>query len=199
MHKKLVLFLLSSFMVFQLNCLNYMNDEDISFATFLTGSRVKSIYYNILNNGDGTIGGARRFFGIHNMSVTVDGYETIDLIKDDVCMYPYLFTILSNFLSDNNIIVQRWACVKWLLPLSFGFKVENNHLTILSTILRYRFLSLCRAKETILLTEKMDVQKSADKDLLCTVNINGQSVVVSQATVLQVTNSMMEYARYSNK
>ncbi len=199
MHKKLILFLLSSFMVFQLNCLNYMNDEDISLVTFLTGSRVKSIYYNILNNGDGTVGGFRRLFGIHNMSVTVDGYETIDLVKDDVCKYPYLFTILSNVLSNDNMIVQRWSCVKWLLPLSFSFKVENNHLTILATIFRYRFLSLCRAKETILLTEKMDVQKSKDKDLFCTVNINGQLVVVSQTTVLQITNSMMEYAQYCNK
>lgn len=193
MNKKIVFFLFSFFVCSQTDCINYMNDQDVSFNTDLTGACVIPIYYNILNQGDGKIGGVKRLFGIHNMSVTVDGYETIDLIKDDVCMYPCLFTFLSNILSDHNMLVQRWACVKWGLPLSFGFKVENDTLVILSSIFKYRFLSLFRAQETVLLTKKIGAKESADKDLLCFVSINGRSAVVAQKNVLQVINAMQEY------
>jgi len=196
-NNKIVFFLLSLFVCFQTDCFNYMNDQDVSLRTVLTGDYVMSIYYNILNQGDGTLGGVRRWFGIHNMSVTVDGYEAIDLIKDDVCMYPRLFTLLSNILSDENVLVQRWSCVKWALPLSFGFKVENDKLIIVSSIWKYRFLSLFRAKETILLTKKIETKQLADKDLLCTVSINGRSAIVAQKTVLQVINSMQEHSTSS--
>ena len=40
--------------------LSYMNDEDISFKTIVTGDCCTSINYNIINNSDGNIGGKKR-------------------------------------------------------------------------------------------------------------------------------------------
>ncbi len=201
MHKKLVVFLLSCFMVSRLQCYKYMNDQEVSFKEILAGLFVASIDYNIFNNGDGTIGGARRLYGIHNMSVTIDGYESIVLVKDDVCLYPHLFTILSkiipenypqlfkilgNVFPDTDALVQRWACVKWILPLSFSFKIENDRLIILSSISKYKFLTLFRAKETIALVKSSDSNVLEDENLFITVKINGRSATVSQKTVLQL-------------
>ncbi len=164
-----------------------MNDEKISFRTILTGNRATSIDYNVVNEQHGTIGGQIRLFGIHNMTLEIPGYERIDLIKDDVCLYPSLFTMLSFMFRDDNSLVQRWACVKWWLPLSFGFKVSKDALTVSSSIYKYRALSWCRAKKTIKLVKKIDVtQQADDQNLMVTVSVNGRSAIVDQKTVLQI-------------
>ena len=122
------------------------------------------------------------------MSIEMQGFEVIDLVKNDICIYPHLFTILNNILSNNNIFVQRWACVKWCLPLSFGFKVENNMLYIVSSIWKYRILSILRAKETIPLIKKnnFSIDNTSNEHLKITVSINGRSVEVEQKTIVQI-------------
>ena len=168
--------------------LSYMNDEDISFKTIVTGDCCTSINYNIINNSDGNIGGKKRLYGIHNMSIEIQGFEVIDLVKNDICIYPHLFTILNNILSNNNIFVQRWECVKCCLPLSFGFKVENNMLYNVSSIWKYRILSILRAKETIPLIKKnnFSIDNTSNEHLKITVSINGRSVEVEQKTIVQI-------------
>jgi len=166
---------------------SYMNDQAISFRTILTGDCATSIDYNILNKGDGSIGGQIRLYGIHNMSVTVEGYEKIDLIKDDVCLYPYLFTILGSVLWNDNMFVQRWACVKWWMPLTFGFKINNNRLTILSSITKYKLLSPLRAKEVFDLIPTSTFDSCInDEDRNITVFVNGRSAVVQPRTSVAI-------------
>lgn len=166
----------------------YSNDESITFKTILTGDRCTSVDYNIVNNQDGTIGGNIRLCGIHNMSIDIAGYETIHLVKNDVCKYPSLFTILSYVLRDDNMLVQRWSCVKWLLPLSFGFKIENGTLRIFSAITKYKILSPLRAKEIIPLIKKSDQNdiNTSHENLKITVSINGRSATVEQKTIVQI-------------
>lgn len=166
---------------------SYMNDEGISFKTILTGDRCTSIDYNILSDAQGHIGGDRRILGIHDMSIEIPGYEVVHLVKDDVCLHPSLFTMLSLLFRDDNMFVQRWACVKWYMPLSFGFKVRKGELKIMSSIWKYRFLSWLRAEKWIELvkTSSFD-EKKRDKDLTITVSVNGRTVVVEQKTVVQI-------------
>jgi hypothetical protein len=187
MYKKLALFSVFVLSFSGLSSCSYMNDKEITFRTILTGDCCTSIDYNILNDGDGHIGGVKRMYGIHNMFLTIPGYETVHLIKDDVCLHPYLFTILNNLFARDNMFVQRWACVKWFLPLSFGFKVENGLLTINSSIWKYKFLSLFRANETIQLVKNAKFDASIDdKDLTISVTVNGRTAEVAQKTVLQI-------------
>lgn len=166
---------------------NYMNDETVSFRTILTGDCATSIDYNIVNDKQGTIGGQIRLFGIHNMNLEIPGYETIHLIKNDVCLHPNLFTMLNVLFKDYNMLVQRWACVKWFMPLSFGFKVSHDVLTVSSSIYKYRALSWFRATKTIKLIKKIDViDQVDDQNLTIKVSVNGRTAIVNQKTVLQI-------------
>lgn len=190
MHNKKKLFLL---FVFFNSCVDlksyyYMNSEPISFRSILTGNNCTSVDYNILNAGDGSIGGFKRLFGVHEMSITIPGYEPVYLVQEDVCFYPNLFTMLW-FLGKNNPIVQRSGTVKWFLPLSFGFKVEDDNLIILSSIWKYRLLAPFRATAKISLVRSagFDIsQKQLDKDLSVIVSVNGRTVTVCQKTVVQI-------------
>lgn len=173
----------------------YMNDEEVTFKTIVTGEYVTSIHYNMLNGKDGNIGGDKRLFGIHNMTVEVQGYEVVRLVEDDICLHPSLFTMLNVFLSDDNELVQRWSCVKWLLPLSFGFKVENDSLVVFSSIWQYRFLSPFRAQKTIALVKKANFDNvQPAQDLMITVTVNGRTSLVSQRTVVQIYSTSSRQA-----
>lgn len=149
---------------------------------------LNDIDYNVVNDGKGSVGGDKRLYGIYNMSINIPGYQTVWLVKDDVCLHPHLFTILGNILSDDNMLVQRWACVKWFLPLSFGFQVRNNVLQIYSSIFKFKIVSLFRARETIYLTkEPNNTDKNVlDENLRITVSVNGRTAVVEQKTIVQI-------------
>lgn len=186
--KKLVLFFALIGIYADVKSFSYMNGETISFRSILTGSCCTSIDYNIINAGDNSIGGFKRLFGIHDMSITIPGYEPVYLVREDVCLHPHLFTMLWLF-GKNNPIVQRSACVKWFLPLSFGFKVQDDTLTIQSSIWKYRLLAPFRATAKISLVKslKFDIrQKQVDKKLPITVSVNGRTVIVDQKTVVQI-------------
>lgn len=192
MYKKIIFFVLFAFSFYHTDC-SYMNGQDITFKTILTGDCCTSVDYNILNDGAGNIGGAKRVYGIHNMSIEIPGYEVVHLVKDDVCLHPNLFTMLNVFLSDNNFLVQRWACVKWhlpapfnfrQLPLSFGFQVQNDTLTVYSSIWKYRFLAPFRAKKVISLTKT--AAWNAKQNATIKVSVNGRSVVVEAKTIVQI-------------
>ncbi|MFA5998757.1 MAG: hypothetical protein WC747_01930 [Candidatus Babeliales bacterium] len=186
MNKKTIFIFASLFIFYKTDCF-YMNDEEITFKTIFTGSCATSIQYNILNNKDGSIGGDKRLFGIHNMTVEIPGYEVVHLIENDICLHPSLFTMASIFLSDDNVLVQRWACVKWILPLSFGFKVENNSLNVFSSIWKYRFLAPLRAQKIIELVKKENFDEAQSlQGLMIKVTVNGRSVVACQHTVVQI-------------
>lgn len=190
MKKLLLLFALVSAYADVKSC-SYINGEPISFRAILTGSSCTSLDYNIINAGDNSIGGFKRLFGIHEMSITISGYEPIYLVQEDVCLYPHLFTMLW-FLGKSSSIAQRSACVKWVLPLSFGFKVQDNTLTIQSAIWKYRFLAPFRATAKISLVKsaQFDIQqKQLDKNLPITVSVNGRTVVVTQKTIVQIFSS----------
>ncbi len=183
----LSLFLSLLLCVGKMDSFYYMNSEPISFRSILTGSHCTSIDYNIVDAGDGSIGGYIRLLGVHDMVVSIPGYEPIVLIKEDVCEYPNLFTMLWMF-GKGNPIVQRYACVKWFLPLSFGFKAENETLTIYSSIWKYRLLAPFRAKQIIPLVRSNEYtsELNADKKALISVSVNGRSVEVNQRTVVQI-------------
>ncbi|MBP9765090.1 hypothetical protein KBD08_02020 [Candidatus Babeliales bacterium] len=165
---------------------SYMNDRKITWKTILTGDAATSIDYNIVNNGDGQFGGDIRVYGIHNMWIQVSGYERIDLMENDVCLEPHLFTTLGYFLPTDNIFTQRWACVKWSLPLSFGFNVENDTLHISSTIFKYRFLCLFKSNAHIPLVPEKDDANISDQPTTITVSINGRTAVIEPKTILQI-------------
>ena len=187
---KLIYFLLIFFSIEIKTFFNYMNDTPISFKSELTGDAAAYLDYNILNNGDGGIGGDIRVCGIHNMSVTVQGYETIDLIKNDVCLYPNLFTILGSILWNSNVLVQRWACVKWFLPLYFGFKLQENELIIFSSLSQSRIFSPLRAKKVISLVQAYDFNPYiSDQDRDIKIYVNGRMVVIKPKAYLCMYSS----------
>ena len=186
MNKKIIVIFASLFLFYQTDCF-FINDEEVTFKKIITDSSVVSIHYNMINNKDGNIGGNKRLLGIHNMTVEVPGYEVVSLVENDVCLYPSLFTMLNILLSDDNVLVQRWACVKWLLPLSFGFKVENNSLTIFSSIWKYRFLAPLRAQKTIALVKKPNFNEvHPTQDITIVVTVNGRAVLATERTVVQI-------------
>lgn len=175
----------------------YMNDQLQTFRSYLTGDCAAYLDYNICNNGDGAIGGKIRLYGIHNMSVTVQGYKTIDLVKDDVCFYPNLFTILGSILWDSNMFVQRWACVKWFMPLFFGFKLDQKKLTVFSSLSDYRILSVCRASRVInLIPDETFDPSIADEDRNIVIYVNGRATIIKPKTYISVysTSSFHPYA-----
>ena len=142
----------------------------------------------MFNDGHGNIGGPKRFVGIHNMTLEIPDYQPVHLIKNDVCFYPGLFTILNNFLANDNMLVQQCACVKLSnLPLFFGFQIQNDVLTVYSSISKYRFLAPFRAQEIIQLrkTSTFDIKR----DLTVTVSINGRAVVVKPKTIVKAYSS----------
>lgn len=186
MNKKTICIFALLFVAYKTDCF-YMNDEEVTFETIFTGSCSTSTEYNILNNKDGKIGGDKRLFGIHNMTIEIPGYEVVNLIENDICLHPSLFTMASIFLPDDNELVQKWACVKWVLPLSFGFKVENNSLNVFSSIWKYRFLAPLRAQKTIELVKKENFDEAQSlQGLMIKVTVNGRSVVACQHTVVQI-------------
>lgn len=172
---------------YEINCFKYINNRTVTPSTILTGDAATSVDYNILNAGNGDFSKHKRFFGIHNMCLEISGYEPVYLIKDDVCLYPRLFTLLSHFLSDDNMFVQRWACVKWVYPLSFGFSISHDKLTITSAIYKYKIVAPLCATKTIDLIKKSDSDVvCADSDLTVKVTVNGRTVQVAQKTALQI-------------
>ena len=187
MKKLLLLALIGT--CFEMKSLYYMNEEPISFRSIFTGKNCTSIDYNITNDGNGSVGGYKRLFGVHDMFISIPGYEPVYLIQEDVCFYPHLFTMLW-FLGKNNPLVQRFACVKWWLPLSFSFKVQNDTLTIQSSIWKYRYLAPFRATAKISLIKVLlsseTQNKSLDKNLPITVSVNGRTALVDQKTILQI-------------
>ena len=86
MYKKIIFFAFFTFSFTQINCFSYINGQGVSFKTILTGDCGTSVNYNILNDGKGEIGGVKRLYGIHNMSLEIPGYEVVHLVKDDVCL-----------------------------------------------------------------------------------------------------------------
>ncbi|MBI2353213.1 hypothetical protein HYV11_03175 [Candidatus Dependentiae bacterium] len=185
---KKYIFLLLISVGYKIESFTYINGKDISLRTIVTGACYMPIDYNILNSGDGHLSEYKRYFGIHNMSITIPGYEKIDLIKDDVCFYPSLFTLLASVLPKNSFITQRWACVKYFLPLSFGFKVKNNELIVSSSIFRYAILAPFLTKENIPLVLSKNDEKILDggNKITFTVSVNGRTVVVSEEEVVQI-------------
>lgn len=188
---KYVMSILLCFGASHIHSFSYMNGKDVSLRTIMTEACYVNLDYNILNSGDGHLSEHKRYFGMHNFSVQIDGYETVHLIKDDVCQYPELFTMLGSVLPQNFFLTQRWACVKWLLPLSFGFKIRNNQLIVYSSIFSYSFLA------PFLTTEKIDLVKTNSKsqcidsrDAKFVVSVNGRTVVVGEEEVVQVHNSV---------
>jgi hypothetical protein len=167
----------------------YMNDQSITIKSILTGDFCTSIDYNILNNGVGNcnLGGDIRTYGIHNVWVQVEGFERVDIVKNDVCFYPHLFTILGYFLPKNSMFTQRWATVKWFWPLTFSLKVNQGKLDISSTITKYRALSLFRSCESIELKPIKDQQvQKPESECMITFSINGRAVVVEPKTMVQI-------------
>ena len=169
---------------------SYMNGKDISLRTIITGACYANLDYNILNSGDGHLSEHKRYFGMHNFSVQIDGYETVHLIKDDVCQYPALFTLLGNILPQSFFVTQRWACVKWFLPLSFGFKIKNNQLIVYSSISRYSLLAPFLTTEKINLVKTNSKNQCVDsRDTKFVISLNGRTVVVGEEEVLKIYSS----------
>ncbi len=186
MNKKTIFIFALLFVFYQTNCSD-VNDERITLKTMLTSNNVTSINYNTGKNMNGSYGGDKRLWGIHNMTIEVQGYESVSLIENDICLHPSLFTMSSILWPDDHMLVQRWACVKWFFPLSFGFKVENNSLTIFSSIWKYRLLSPFRAQKTINLTQKINFEQAqSSQDSIVTVTVNDHAAVVTEHTKVQI-------------
>lgn len=163
----------------------YINGKDISAKHVLQGSNLACLVYNELNSGKKEDSwGQKRYYGIHNMSVTIPGYEAVDLVKDDVCLYPNLFTFSSWFLDKDNSLVQRWSCVKYFSPLYFSFSVENDELVIKGSLWRYDVFPKIGAQKVRL--TKSEKTTSFDK---VEVFINGRSVLLKDE-VLEIKNSL---------
>lgn len=162
----------------------YMNDRPVTFKSLLLGCAATSLNHNILDNGNAQVGGEIRVYGIHEMWVQPSGYERVYLVKDDVCLYPNLFTVLGSVLAKNNMFTQRWACVKWYWPLSFDFNVVNNTLQVSSTVFKYRFLTLYRASNEIPLISQMSL--APVDPMMITVSVNGRTVSVTPNKMVQV-------------
>lgn len=178
--------------------LSYINGKDISIRSLLIGCYVAKLEYAMLDAGDEdhSIGSKQRYFGIHNMQVRVTGCEPIDLIKDDACHYPHLFTILGTITPEclkYNWITQRWACVKYWFSLFFGFKLKDNELKITSALSKYRVLAPCMSSETFQLNV---LDKSIHpKDRKIEVVVNGKVVGVPDQ-VLEVNHNI--FADFEN-
>jgi len=161
----------------------YMNDRPVTLKSLLLGSAATSLNHNILDNGKGQVGGEVRVYGIHDMWVQPSGYERVYLVKDDVCLYPNLFTVLGAVLPKNNMLTQRWACVKWCWPLSFDFNVVNDTLQISSTVFKYRFLTLYKAYNEIQLVSQEP--RNANDEMTIMVSVNDRAVAVAPNKMVQ--------------
>ncbi len=177
--------------VVQADWLSYINKKDISLRSFVNDCCVLPLSYSMLDAGDEhhSIGSKKRFFGIHNMQVRVPGYQPIDLVKDDVCEYPHLFTILGVVTPNclkTNFITQRWACVKYFLPLYFGFEVQGDTLRVTSALSQYRVFAPCMASQEFSLIETFDYNDSDSKRLI-EVRVNGRGVLLKNQ-VLEISH-----------
>lgn len=177
------------FFVSKIESFSYMNGQDISVRSVLTDSCYASINYNILDSGDGHFSEHKRYFGIHNMTVAIPGYEVVYLIKDDVCLYPRLFTLLAKVLPKDFCVTQRWACIQSPLPLSLGFKIKDDVLIISASTYMYTILAPFLTTESISLVKSKDWKEGQDvRDATFTVTVNGLSVVVGAERVVQIKN-----------
>lgn len=200
--KKNILFFIAfiSMMSFgEINCdlFSYINKKDITYKNYMTQSCVMPLVYCMWDSGDGghsadneghSVGGSQRFCGIHNMRLYIAGYEPVDLVVDDFCEYPHLFTILG-IITPNclkyNFITQRSALVKWFMPLYFGFDIKNDVLIITSALTKYYGLAPMMAKQEIKLTKTSEFNNQ-NKINCIEVRVNGRKVVLELQQVLEL-------------
>ncbi len=203
----MVLLLCSS--VLKIESFTYINGQPISIVSLTADSCCEEIHYNILSSGNGLYSDQKRFFGIHTMSIDIPGYERVWLIKDDICLYPKLFTLVAQILPKNFFVTQRFACIQsslpvlsglqsllpilpLLLPLTLGFKLNDDVLTIFSSTFRYAMLAPFWTKEEISLVRKNDGKWSSTPTL--TVSVNGTTVVVGVEKTVQLSNASTYWA-----
>lgn len=182
---KRAIILMIALILMELNCLDYISDAPITPTSVLTGNNVQFLNYNHFNNGNGKLG-TKRFFGFHNITVNIPGYEPVSLFKDDETEYPENFTLLNKFLSKDNKLTQRWAAIKWILPLSMAFKVENNQLIVKSSIYPWKIAT------RYLQSTKIPLTPNGEKINHDTINltVNGRTVVVNPQQVTRLNNSL---------
>lgn len=173
--KKLLFFIFS--LCVECNSIEYIDGQVVTLYKVLTGSHVVKVSIDQFEHGsvfNNEVNNKKRDYGIHNMQVIVKGYEPIDLIKDDVCYYPRLFTLIAHMVSAENPVVQRWACVKYFHPLSFFFKVESGSLRVFSAVYRWKLLAPCLTEEIIPLKRIGEV--FLNQGVLTSAIVNGKKV-----------------------
>lgn len=199
MKKQILMVLLLCSSVLKIESFTYINGQPISIVSLTADSCCEEIHYNILNSGNGVYSDQKRYFGIHNMSIDMPGYERVWLIKDDICLYPKLFTLVAQILPKNFFVTQRFACIQsslpvlpLLLPLTLGFKLNDDVLTIFSSTFRYAMLAPFWTKEEISLVRKNDGKWSSTPTLA--VSVNGTTVVVGVEKAVQLSNASTYWA-----
>ncbi|MBI2353212.1 hypothetical protein HYV11_03170 [Candidatus Dependentiae bacterium] len=192
---KKYIFLLLILVAYKAESFTYINGENVTLKRFISGSRLMKMQYNPLHAGDDQIGSDKRNFGIHNMSIEIPGYETVSLIDNGYCREPKLFTLFAQLFSKDNGFVQRNACVKYL-PLSFGFKVDNDTLVVSTAVSKYSILAPFLTKSWISLQKKPNCcQELENKNIELLVKINGRAAAVSCKDILTVKNAAFDKAR----
>ena len=188
--KKIILFGILSVIGIQLHGFSYINNKDIALRDSYLDCDCVVLQYNSLDSGDEyhSAGSKKRFLGMHNMQVRVPGYEPVYLIQDGVCEYPHLYTIIGAITPSSlkyNLITQRWACVKYFMPLYFGFEVKKEQLIVTSALSKYRFFAPCMAKQAIDLV-KTEGYSDQDSSNNIEVHLNGRGVLLDGQVVAVV-------------
>lgn len=155
--------------------IEYIDGQVVTLYRVLSGSHVVKLGIDPYSSGS-LKENEIRAYGIHNMQIIVKGCEPVNLVKDDVCHYPMLFTLLARVASVHNSIVQRWACVKYFHPLSFAFKVESGCLKISSSLYQWKFLAPC-------LTEQIVPLRATEKDFEQNNNRSAMVVIVNDKRI----------------
>lgn len=189
MKKLIILFFVFVCISLRVEPISYTNGEYISLGTIITDSSYAQIDYNILNVGDGCLSEYKRYFGIHNMTIDIPGYERVWLVKDDICRYPKLFTLVAKILPENFFVTQRWACIQSFLPLTLAFKIKDGVLVITASTFKYSVLAPFLTTETIPLKKSKDwTEEPCMHHAKFMVSVNGTTVVVGEERVVQLQN-----------
>lgn len=167
--------------------IEYIDGQVVTLYKVLTGSHVVKLgvdYFAYGSEKDNEIDNRKKSYGIHNMQVIVKGHEPINLIKDDICFYPRLFTLIAYMMPEQNPVVQRWSRVKYIHPLSFAFKIDSGRLKISSALYRWKPLAPCLTEEVVSLRQIENV--SMAENLSINVVVNGKSIeLIDEIVVLQ--------------